>query len=186
MLLMRLTRLKENNMTEQHKAKKNTGWLSRVKSISIYVFFALALGWGADFWRAQSIASGQAPELIATSVQGGKVDLIAMSQEKPVMVYFWATWCSVCSVVSPSVDFVDNNMQVVTVALNSGGSTRVKQYLDAKEYDFTVLNDATGAIGKAWGISLTPTILVVDKGQITSVTTGFTSPLGMWARMLLS
>ncbi|MEL0629143.1 protein disulfide oxidoreductase [Psychromonas aquatilis] len=171
-------------MTEENKSKKT--WFSRIKSIALYVFFALALGWGVDFWRAQSIVSGKAPELIATSVQGENIDLIAMSQDKPVMVYFWATWCSVCSFVSPSVDFVDNQMQVVSVALNSGGNERVAQYLSAKDYDFTVVNDEKGHIGKAWEISLTPTIIVVDKGVITSVTTGFTSPFGMWARMLFS
>jgi len=171
-------------MTQENKSKKT--WFSRIKSIALYVFFALALGWGVDFWRAQSIVSGKAPELIATSVQGENIDLIAMSQDKPVMVYFWATWCSVCSFVSPSVDFVDNHVQVVSVALNSGGNERVAQYLSAKDYDFTVVNDEKGDIGKAWEISLTPTIIVIDKGVITTVTTGFTSPFGMWARMLFS
>jgi len=166
------------------KAKK--GWVSNLKSGAIYLLLALALGWGVDLWRAQSIASGKAPALVATSVEGEKIDLMAMSQEKPVLVYFWATWCSVCTTVSPSVNFVSDGMQVVTIALNSGEKQRVKQYLDAKEYDFTVLNDPKGAISKAWGISLTPTLIVVDKGEITAVTTGFTSPFGMWARMLLS
>jgi len=170
-------------MTDK-KVKK--GWVSSLKSGAIYLLFALALGWGVDLWRAQSIASGKAPALVATSVEGEKIDLIAMSQEKPVLVYFWATWCSVCTTVSPSVNFVSDGMQVVTVALNSGEQQRVKQYLDAKEYDFTVLNDPKGAISKAWGISLTPTLIVVDKGEISAVTTGFTSPFGMWARMLLS
>ncbi|MGJ8582436.1 MAG: protein disulfide oxidoreductase [Psychromonas sp.] len=170
-------------MTDK-KVKKS--WLAYLKSGLFYLFFVLALGWGVDLWRAQSIASGNAPALVATSVQGEQVDLFAMSQDKPVLVYFWATWCSVCTTVSPSVNFVSGDMQVVTVALNSGDQQRVKQYLNAKEYDFTVLNDPKGTISKAWGINLTPTIIVVDKGEITAVTTGFTSPIGMWARMLLS
>lgn len=175
-------------MTEQKNTppalKKTLG--SRFRSIAVYVFLALALGWGVDLWRAQSIVSGKAPALIATSVQGKKVDLIAMSQNKPVLVYFWATWCSVCSTVSPSIDFVSDHMQVVTVALNSGNNKLAQQYLSAKGYDFTVLNDPKGLIGRQWGISLTPTIMVINKGIISSVTTGFTSPFGMWARVLLS
>lgn len=174
--------IEQKNM--QTQLKKTLG--SRLRTIAIYLFFALALGWGVDIWRAQSIASGKAPELIAISVQGEKIDLIAMSQKKPVLVYFWATWCSVCSTVSPSVDFVSGHTQVVTVALNSGNNKRVQQYLGAKGYDFTVLNDPKGLIGREWGISLTPTIIVINKGIISSVTTGFTSPLGMWARVLLS
>lgn len=175
-------------MTQQinQGSKKRKSWISHIKSISIYLFLALAIGWGVDLWRAQSIASGKAPELVAMSVQGNEIDLIAMSHKKPVLVYFWATWCSVCTTVSPSVDFVSNNMQVVTIALNSGEDKRVRQYLSAKGYDFTVLNDPKGAIGRAWGVSLTPTLIVIDKGEISSVTTGFTSPFGMWARVLLS
>jgi thiol-disulfide isomerase/thioredoxin len=170
----------------EEKIKKTSTWGSRIRSIVIYAVFALALGWGVDFWRAQSIASGKAPALVTTNVQGEEVDIIAMSQEKPVLVYFWATWCSVCSVVSPSVDFVSGHMQVVTVALSSGEDKRVKQYLSGKDYDFNTVNDSQGLIGREWGISLTPTLIVIDKGQISSVTTGFTSPFGMWARMLLS
>ena len=169
---------------QEPKVKK--GWGARIRSFAVYVLLALALGWGVDIWRAQSIASGKAPQLVATSIQGDQVDLIAMSQDKPVLVYFWATWCSVCSFVSPSVDFVNGQMQVVTVALNSGENKRVQQYLRAKDYDFIVVNDSRGEIGREWGISLTPTIIVIDKGEVTSVTTGFTSPFGMWARMLLS
>ena len=183
MSLMLCNKQKGNRVTE--KKLKRT-WLSRLKTVTMYGLFILAVGWGADFWRAQSIVSGKAPELVALSIQGEQVDLMAMSQDKPVLVYFWATWCSVCSTVSPSVDFVSRNMQVVTVALNSGDDKRIQQYMSAKDYDFTVFNDATGLIGRAWGISLTPTLMVIDKGQITSVTTGFTSPIGMWARMLLS
>lgn len=172
--------------SNEDKIKKPSTWGSRFRSITIYALFALALGWGVDLWRAQSIASGKAPALVATNVQGEQVDVIAMSQEKPVLVYFWATWCSVCSVVSPSVDFVSSHMQVVTVALSSGEDKRVKQYLSGKDYDFNTVNDSQGLIGREWGISLTPTLIVIDKGQISSVTTGFTSPFGMWARMLFS
>ena len=168
--------------------KKNVkkGWISRLKSITTYVLFFLVIGWGVDLWRAQDLVSGNAPKLTAVSIQGESIDLFAMSQEKPVLVYFWATWCSVCSTVSPSVDFVSDGYQVVTVALNSGPDERVKRYLGAKDYGFTVVNDEKGLISRQWGISVTPTLFVINKGKISSITTGFTSPFGMWARLLLS
>jgi thiol-disulfide isomerase/thioredoxin len=171
-------------MFEKKKAKKS--WVSRLRSILGYVLFFLVVGWGVDLWRAQELVSGKAPELTAVSVQGEPIDLIAMSQDKPVLVYFWATWCSVCSTVSPSVDFVSDGYQVVTVALSSGPNERVQRYLSAKEYDFTVVNDEKGLISRQWGISVTPTLFVINKGEISSVTTGFTSPFGMWARLFLS
>ena len=171
-------------MSEKKKTKK--GWGTRLKSILGYVLFFLVVGWGVDLWRAQELVSGKAPELTAVSVQGESIDLLAMSQEKPVLVYFWATWCSVCSTVSPSVDLVSDGYQVVTVALSSGPDERVQRYLGAKEYDFTVVNDEKGLISRQWGISVTPTLFIINKGEISSVTTGFTSPFGMWARLFLS
>jgi len=171
-------------MSENKKVKKT--WGARLKSLLGYVLFFLVVGWGVDLWRAQDLVSGKAPQLTAVSVQGEAVDLFAMSQEKPVLVYFWATWCSVCSTVSPSVNFVSDGAQVVTVALSSGADERVQRYLGAKDYDFTVINDEKGLISREWGISVTPTLFVIDKGEISSVTTGFTSPFGMWARLLFS
>jgi len=168
------------------KEKIKKGWGTRIKSMLGYLLFFLVVGWGVDAWRAQELVSGKAPILTAVSVQGKPIDLMAMSQEKPVLVYFWATWCSVCSTVSPSVDFVSDGHQVVTVALSSGPDARVQRYLQAKDYDFTVVNDEKGTISREWGISVTPTLFVIDKGEISSVTTGFTSPFGMWARLFLS
>ena len=166
------------------KRKKSLGkWFSE---IAVYLLLLVTVGWGIDFWRVQSIVSGQAPELVTESVQGEQIDLLALSQEKPVLVYFWATWCVVCSSVSPSVAFMSDNYPVVTISLRSGEVARVSKYLQAKEYGFTVINDAKGDISKIWGVSITPTIFIVDKGEIKSVTTGFTSPLGMWLRLLMA
>ena len=124
--------------------------------------------------------------LVVNDVQGNKVDLLALSAKQPVIIYFWATWCNICSTVSPSVDWIADYYPVLTVALSSGDNIRIKQYLHSKNYGFSTINDQQGLISKAWGVSVTPTIFIVDKGEIKSVTTGFTSPIGMWFRLLLA
>ena len=182
---MIIKKVNEEQIEPVSAKKVQKRWILRLKSAVSYLLLLLVLGWGVDFWRAQSLASGRAPELVASSVQGESIDILLMSQEKPVLVYFWATWCSVCRAVSPSVDWFSDNYQVVTIALSSGEDKRIRHYLNAKEYQFTVINDAKGTVARDWGISLTPTIFIIDKGEITSVTTGFTSPLGIWARLLL-
>lgn len=167
------------------KAKVKKTLLSRVKEVVLFLLLAVALGWAIDIWRSQSLPSGMAPQLIAISVQGERIDLQALSQDQPVILYFWAIWCPVCSAVSPSVDFMADYYPVVSVALSSGEEQRIRQYLRAKEYDFSVLNDPKGVISRDW-VSVTPTIFIIDKGEIRSVTTGFTSPLGIWLRLLIS
>ena len=163
------------------KTKKILGWL---KTGSIYLLLIIAISVAVDFWRAQSIASGQAPEMIAFDIKGEKVDIAAMSEKEPVLLYFWGTWCPICSSVSPSVNFLADYYPTVTVALTSGKPARVQQYLDAKGYDFSTLNDPKGVLSKQWGVSVTPTLFIIDKGEITSVTTGFTSPIGIWPRLV--
>jgi len=176
-----------SEITQQKKPnKKRKGWSGWLKEIAIFCVIALVVGWGADIWRSQTSVSGKAPTLISQSVTGDEINLFTMSQEKPVLLYFWATWCAVCNSVSPSVNFVSEHYQVVTVALTSGEDKRVKQYLKSKDYNFNVVNDPKGDITRAWGVSVTPTIFVIDKGEITSFTTGFTSPMGMWFRLIFA
>lgn len=163
-----------------------TKWWAKLNAIFLYLLVVFAISWGVDTWRAQDIAGDGALALLATSVQGEKIDLMVMREDKPVLVYFWATWCGACRFVSPSVNFISGSHDVVSIALNSGSNKRLDQYLAAKDYHFTVVNDPEGKISRDWGVSVTPTILVINKGKITSVTTGFTSPIGIWARLWLA
>jgi len=171
-------------MAGKSKVKKTL--LSRIKEVILFLLLAVALGWAIDAWRSQSLPAGSAPKLIATSVQGEKIDLQALSQDQPVILYFWAIWCPVCSAVTPSIDFMADYYPVVSVALSSGDDQRIRQYLRAKEYEVSVVNDPKGAISRDWTVSVTPTIFIIDKGEIRSVTTGFTSPFGIWLRLLIS
>lgn len=176
-------------MTEQTVEPIKGGqksWLVRLKSGLSYLLLLLVLMWGVDWWRSQSMVSGQAPVLVTTDINGQAIDLLNMSQDKPVLVYFWATWCGVCSAVSPSVNWFSDDYQVVTIALSSGQDQRLQRYLTAKDYQFSVLNDNSGDISRQWGVAVTPTLFIIDKGQINSVTTGFTSPIGIWLRLLLA
>jgi len=176
-----------NKRTEQAlPTKRRKGKLGWLKELLILSAITVIIGWGIDIWRSQTMVSGPAPELLVQSVSGEQIDLLAMSEEKPVMLYFWASWCAVCNGVSPSVDFISEHYQVVTIAIRSGEAERIQKYLDGKEYNFDVVNDPQGEVSRTWGVAVTPTIFVVDKGEISSVTTGFTSPLGMWLRLLFA
>lgn len=51
--------------------------------------------------------------------------------DKPVLVYFWATWCGPCRLVSPSVNWVAENysdrLKVIKMEVDPNPVT-VKQY----------------------------------------------------------
>ena len=178
----------QNDQTENNE-QKSPGqhikrWSKELLSILLIVGVISA---AMDFYRSQSMPQGNAIPMVGTSIQGEEIDLIELSKQgEPVIVYFWATWCGACKFVSPSVDWLAKSHNVVSVSLSSGPDERVSRYLQAKDYNFDVLNDTSGQIGRDWAISVTPTIAIIKDGEIKSITTGVTTPLGIWLRAALA
>ena len=81
--------------------KRIGGWL---KKIVIYGLCMFVLAAGVDWYRAKDMPAS-APPLKGFTVDGLPVDVLAQSEKEPVIVYFWATWCSFCKVVSPTVSW---------------------------------------------------------------------------------
>jgi thioredoxin-like negative regulator of GroEL len=88
-------------------------WL---KEISKYLLFAIVITTAIDLYRAQDVPTEMAPDLVTVDEKGNPVDVIEMSYQTPVVIYFWATWCPVCKFVSPTVDWVSNYYPVVAVS----------------------------------------------------------------------
>lgn len=148
----------------------------------VFMLFSAAL----DLWRSKDIPTDTLPDLKAMTLNGGTIDILAMSYQEPVLLYFWGTWCPVCSFVSPSVDIMATHYSVVTVALNSGSDEELSQYLKHKQYVFPVVNDAKGQLSRDFSVNVTPTLMVIKDGKLQFYTSGFTSLPGMWWRMLLA
>jgi len=148
----------------------------------VFTLFSAAL----DLWRSRDIPTDNLADLKAMTLNGGTVDILAMSHQQPVLLYFWGTWCPVCRFVSPSVDIMATQYSVVTVAMNSGSNEKLSQYLQHKQYDFPVVNDEKGQLSHDWSVNLTPTLMVIKDGELQFYTSGFTSLPGMLWRMLLA
>jgi thiol-disulfide isomerase/thioredoxin len=172
-------------MTNQgmKKTKPKTKVRRWIKEILVFTLILMVVSIAIDAWRSTEMPSTKMPLLSISTLKGDWVDIKKMSQDKPVLLYFWATWCPVCNFVSPSVNWLSESHQVISVALTSGNDKRLGQFMAYKEYNFPVINDPTGSIGKAWGVAATPSIVIIKKGQISSITTGFTTPIGMWIRL---
>lgn len=136
-----------------------------------------------DWWRApQSPAAFDTTPL--HTLDGQTVTLGALSAERPLLVYFWASWCAVCRFTTPDVAKLQAEGQnVLTIALRSGSESEVSRWLARKGVIFPVVNDADGAISRSWQIGVTPTLVVVDKGKVVSTTSGWTSYWGMKMRL---
>ncbi len=160
--------------------------LSWFKEISIIVMIFIVSSVSLDWWHFRNMPQGALPEISIKTLSGQEVDLKAMSEDKPIIIYFWATWCSTCKLVTPTINWIDNSYEVASIAINSGSDKRMKAYLTAHDYQLKTVNDNKGHISKLWGISATPTVLIIKGGEIQSATVGFITPLGLLARLWLT
>ncbi|HEJ9094577.1 TPA: protein disulfide oxidoreductase [Serratia odorifera] len=143
---------------------------------------------GGIVWLMDTLRAPQAPDAFAeqqlATLDGSAVSLAQLSQQRPLLVYFWASWCGVCRYTTPSVAKLaalgDN---VLSVALRSGDDVQVAEWLVGKRLSLPVVNDPNGALAAQWQIGVTPTLVIIDKGKVVQSTTGWTSYWGMKLRL---
>lgn len=154
------------------------------------VFFATVVVTGYNLYLQRDMPKGLAPQMTKALISGSEIDLIQLSHSKPVLVYFWASWCRVCQWTSPAVNDIANtyadDFDVISVALASGNNQRIAAYLEAKELNMPVINDNDGVISRHWSVSVTPSFFIIREGEIRSVTTGFTTKVGLLIRLFFN
>lgn len=148
----------------------------------VMALIAAAVAFGMDWLRAPQLPENLAQQPL--SALQGEADLAQLSQQRPVLVYIWATWCGICKLTTPTVaSLSQNGTQVVSVALRSGNDGRVATWLEKKGVQGFTINDESGALGQRWHINATPTFIVLYQGKVVSTTSGWTSSLGLKLRL---
>ncbi|WP_312183771.1 protein disulfide oxidoreductase [Pantoea sp. CTOTU46764] len=154
-------------------------WLREALLLVLIVAAAL---WGMDWLRAPQLPADLAQQPL-TSLQG-EVNLVELSQDRPLLVYVWATWCGVCKLTTPTVAAMSQQgYKVASVALRSGNDTRVATWLEKKGLQGVAINDESGALGQRWDIQATPTFIVLHQGKVISTSSGWTSAWGLKLRL---
>lgn len=160
-------------------------WLLWLRRGLLYLLLMAAIVSGVDWLRSRDVPQAL-PALTVQAIGQPPQDVVALSQTQPVILYFWASWCGVCPLVSPTVDRFAQQHPVLAVALSSGSDEQLQQYVRHKDYAFAVVNDHRGHLATQFGIKATPTLVIVYQGQVRAVTSGLTSWPGLWLRLWLT
>ena len=90
---------------------------------------------------------------------------------KPVIINFWASWCSECRTELPSMNRAQTKLKndgVALIAVNVGESEEtIFTFANKYPIQFRVLRDESAKESKKWSIIAIPTTFVLDaKGRI--------------------
>jgi peroxiredoxin len=110
-----------------------------------------------------------APNFQLPDLNGTTVDFAKIKGQKPVLLYFWASWCSYCMAVRPAV--VDlrnavpqNDLEILAINVGVNESLeKVKRYQQAHPAPFTVLYDADSKVVHQYQVQGIPLFVLLDK-----------------------
>lgn len=111
----------------------------------------------------------------------------AIKDDKPLIIYFWATWCPVCKFQSPNIQKLSEKYEVITIATQSGSKKDIENYLKEKGLSFKVVDDSDAYYSQKFNIKVFPTTFIYDKDKNLKFSeVGYTSTLGLYIRMFFS
>ncbi len=154
-------------------------------AINLLLFIAVVAGIRA--WQQRDMVSGAAPVLHGVTLAAQPYTL-PVHPGHPVLVHFWATWCSICRAEQSSIAAIaHDDPNVISVAMQSGKPQEVARHMREQGIDFPVVNDADGSIAKVWGVHAVPaSFIIAPDGQMRFVEVGYTTEIGLRLRLWLA
>ncbi|WP_027855902.1 TlpA family protein disulfide reductase [Marinobacterium jannaschii] len=121
-----------------------------------------------------------APQFTAKRLNGETFDLSSYKGDKPVLLKFWATWCSYCLEEMPHLDATYDKyrgkLEVLTINVGFNDSVRnVQTLFDEKGYKLPTVFDADGSLTSQYKVIGTPTQVLIDRDGMVRMRTHLTT-----------
>lgn len=113
------------------------------------------------------------------------------STNKIEVVYFWATWCGVCSTNLPLVKWyserLENNSRFSFVSVEEGENlVELERYIREKNLNFKVV-PANQLFLKEWKVNAYPSFVILDRnGTIRFADSGMMNPISFFLRIWIT
>ena len=101
---------------------------------------------------------GTSPDFTTWDLVGKKVNLSSFGT-RPVLLSFWATWCTVCKEELPALQslqdqYRSDGLAVLAVNYRESSTDRMRQYLSGLHVNLEAVIDPEGSIGSAYGVDV--------------------------------
>ena len=133
-----------------------------MKSILLAGVFLLAMTAEAS---AQTIPSVQLKDLTGSTIDTGTLE----NDGNPIVICFWATWCSPCKrELNNYMDYYadwqeETGVKIIAVSIDDTRSTkRVAPYFMSSGWEFEILLDPSGDFKRAMGVNNVPHTFVYN------------------------
>lgn len=141
--------------------------------------------------QAASNTDQKAPDFTVDKYDSGKFNLASAYADKPTVIQFWATWCTICRGEFPAnkavYDKYKGKINYIAVDWAQGDKGAVKDYIKELGLDPTAISfvmDPDGSVGSLYGVRATPAHVFIKKGgQIELTQTGGLSPQALEAEI---
>jgi len=134
------------------------------KGIALIIIWVLL---SVSFITSKSYADELAPNFNISTIDHKPFSLASFQGEKPVYLFFWATWCPICKKEIPRVkalqDELGDKIEILAINIAVNDSVaNVKQYQKDHKLNYSLAFDQGSKVSKQYGVIGTPTQVVID------------------------
>lgn len=134
----------------------------------------LALFFCALFIIGAPLSAGEKEEqasifegVMLTDLDGAKVAIDSLLDEGPLVINFWATWCSPCKLEMPHLEklyseFAPKGVQFAAISVDrKSHASRVKSFLEKHKMSVPAYLDYDTSLAKGFSVRAIPTTMII-------------------------